>query len=147
MIYINPYRLASTISAPSGVYVKDLTGADNHVSIIVETGGGPTPVHIADGETISVGAVGMTEPVMNIVATSEQTGGDAATSWQWNVEVISAGAMVDGEIPFEAEDITGEEPIIIVEDPSRNPQIRITLTSANPGGSASSSPLTFTIGL
>ena len=127
--------------------MKDATGASNHITLvgITDPSAPPSQFHIANGESLSMGTEGIVEPMLQVISTSEQGGGDGATSWLWSGSMTGGdGAVVNAE-QLTVEDLSGEQISVLAVDPTRNPQITIGLTSSNCDGSASASALTFTI--
>ena len=106
IIYINPYRLASSapvVTAPSGVYTNAVGGSStgpSDATITLHFLDGlmnPVDITVADGNVVPITMLGIAmEGNHRVSATGEATGGSAATSWEWYHE--PAGAEIPSTI-------------------------------------------------
>ena len=154
---INPYTFATTsVSAPSAVNIDDAQGSDRHVSLVcgiydsrsrrfTEVG----TIHVENGEdtgtTFVPGFFG-TVNAFRVRGYGTSTG-DAPTSWSWGLtQTNSTGGVSITTGTTNTQDYEDQGFVVLDHSSaSDDPEIRVSLTGTNSGGSTAAPNVDFTV--
>jgi hypothetical protein len=162
IININPYAFAGcTDTQPSSVLIATPDGTPNNAlmfSVLAIGGGGPpTPMtfEIAHNSTFDISnnvTGGLAAPFINILASSESSGGDATDTHSWVLSSNQAPDCIAFIINTTAltEDIGEAEGFTFIYDQAKRAggttaDIYLDYTGSNCGGSASATRVVITI--
>ena len=105
-----------------------------------------TLVAVAHGDSIPIPAGSI--PTMTFQADGSQSGGDAASSFEWQIAITNPDdapqASVESGV-HDGENLSIGSLGIIVADPNQDPAFEIGYARTNSGGTGSATPVAFTL--